>query len=86
MSAKQSCPTSIPELIDRWAWGPDGLWGAVAEFARAVGVKYQTARKWRERGCIPMEHWPAVVAASRKKRVRGISLEWLAKACLETAS
>ncbi|WP_245420778.1 MULTISPECIES: hypothetical protein [unclassified Mesorhizobium] len=63
-------PTSISELIDRWQ--------SIGAFAAAVGCGYEAARQMRRRGRIAPQHWPHVVAASRRLGIAGVSYEWLA--------
>lgn len=45
------------------------LWPTNRELAEATGVKFQTARKWRERGLVPTENWPALIDAADEKGV-----------------
>ncbi|WP_245431372.1 hypothetical protein [Mesorhizobium atlanticum] len=63
-------PTSISGLIDRW--------GSIGAFAADVGCGYEAARQMRRRGRIAPQHWPHVVAASRRLGIAGVSYEWLA--------
>ncbi|SFO64385.1 hypothetical protein SAMN03159463_02470 [Mesorhizobium sp. NFR06] len=63
-------PTSVSGLIDRWQ--------SIGAFAADVGCGYEAARQMRRRGRIAPQHWPHVVAASRRLGVAGISYEWLA--------
>jgi hypothetical protein len=53
------------------------LWPTRAEFAREVGVSYQTARQWYARDGIPARHWPEIVNAARKRNFSGVTLETL---------
>ncbi|WP_292431236.1 hypothetical protein [Mesorhizobium sp.] len=62
-------PTSVTALIDRWQ--------SIAAFAADVGCGYEAARQMRRRGRIAPQHWPHVVAASRRLGI-GVSYEWLA--------
>ncbi|MGX5800652.1 hypothetical protein ACWGS9_05340 [Bradyrhizobium sp. Arg314] len=63
-------PTNISGLIDRWH--------SIGAFAADVGCGYEAARQMRRRGRIAPQHWPHVVAASRRLGIAGISYEWLA--------
>jgi len=63
-------PTSIPELMSRWH--------SIGAFAADVGCGYEAARQMRRRGRIAPQHWPHVVAASRRQGIAGVSYEWLA--------
>jgi len=44
-----------------------GHWRNISEFARAVGVKPDTARKWKKFGRIPQEYWQDVIVAMALK-------------------
>lgn len=63
-------PTSISGLINRWQ--------SIGAFAADVGCGYEAARQMRRRERIAPQHWPHVVAASRRLGVAGVSYEWLA--------
>jgi hypothetical protein len=63
-------PSSISRLIDRWH--------SIGAFAADVGCGYEAARQMRRRGRIAPQHWPHVVAASRRRGIDGVSYEWLA--------
>lgn len=63
-------PTSISGLIDRWV--------SIGAFAADVGCGYEAARQMRRRGRIAPQHWPHVLAASRRLGIAGVSYEWLA--------
>ncbi|TIV95670.1 MAG: hypothetical protein E5V74_21645, partial [Mesorhizobium sp.] len=72
-------PTSISGLIDRW--------GSIGAFAADVGCGYEAARQMRRRGRIAPQHWPHVVAASRRLGIAGVSYEWLAgRAAMQRAA
>ena len=72
-------PTSISGLIDRW--------GSIGAFAADVGCGYEAARQMRRRGRIAPQHWPHVVAASRRLDIAGVSYEWLAgRAAMQRAA
>ncbi len=40
------------------------LWKNRADFAREVGVGYQTARMWYDRNSIPKDYWRSISATS----------------------
>lgn len=72
-------PTSISGLIDRW--------GSIGAFAADIGCGYEAARQMRRRGRIAPQHWPHVVAASRRLGIAGVSYEWLAgRAAMQRAA
>lgn len=54
-----------------------GAWKNAATFAADVGIKPESARQMRFRNSIPSKYWPAVVAASNRRR-KGITFELLA--------
>jgi hypothetical protein len=72
-------PTNISGLIDRW--------GSIGAFAADIGCGYEAARQMRRRGRIAPQHWPHVVAASRRLGIAGVSYEWLAgRAAMQRAA
>lgn len=72
-------PASISGLIDRW--------GSIGAFAADIGCGYEAARQMRRRGRIAPQHWPHVVAASRRLGIAGVSYEWLAgRAAMQRAA
>ncbi len=70
LTTTSALPTSISGLIDRWQ--------SIGAFAADIGCGYEAARQMRRRGRIAPQHWPHVVAASRRLGVAGVSYEWLA--------
>jgi hypothetical protein len=58
------------DLIDKWP--------SVADFARDLGVKYQTARFMKKRNSIHPRYWSKVLQAAKDRRIRGVTLEALA--------
>lgn len=44
-----------------------------AALARALGEKQVTVRKWRNRDSIPPQHWDALIALARRRRLRGVT-------------
>lgn len=63
-------PTSISDLISKWP--------TIGEFAASIGCGYEAARQMKLRNRIAPEHWPNVVSASKRRGVKGVTLEWLA--------
>lgn len=57
--ASQDAVKSIPDLFRRL--------GGNAGVADALGVSPNTAGSWRKRLSIPVEHWPAIMAAAARK-------------------
>lgn len=43
------------------------LWDSIPEMAEAVGKTHWSVKKWKQRGRIPSDDWPAVIAAARAK-------------------
>ena len=58
-------------------------WPTVADFAREIGVGYQTARKMNDRNSIDDTHWDAVVGAAKSRHIKGVTLEALARMSIE---
>lgn len=54
-------------------------WPSVAEFARDLGLNYQTARFMKRRKSIPPRYWRKVAQAAEDRGIRGVSLEKLEK-------
>jgi hypothetical protein len=43
------------------------IWPSVTVMAREVGAPFDRARKWLHCGRIPVDVWPAVIAAAEKR-------------------
>src|SRR2546422_9255392 len=56
-----------------------GLWPSVAEYARDVGVKPTHAQTMKVRGSLPIDHWPATIAAAKERHIAGVTAELLMK-------
>jgi hypothetical protein len=56
-----------------------GCWPSIAAFAADIGVPYGTAKKMSQRGSIGSEHWINVTENARKRDIRGITVELLAR-------
>ena len=54
------------------------LWPSVMDLAVDAGVEYPRAQSWRQRDNIPPKHWNAVIAAARRRKIRGVSLQLFA--------
>lgn len=54
------------------------LWPSASALAGDLGVKEVTARMWRQRG-IPSVYWLSIVRAAEKRRLKGVTLETLAR-------
>ena len=67
-----NAPETISDLINRWP--------TIGEFASDIGCGYEAARKMRDRNSIAANHWARVVEVSKKRKIRGVNFEWLAKA------
>jgi len=57
-------------------------WPSVADFARDIGVPYQTARFMKVRNSIHPRHWRKVVQAAKSRGYRGVTLDGLQKTSL----
>ncbi|MDX8466052.1 hypothetical protein RFM26_10205 [Mesorhizobium sp. VK23B] len=64
-----SLPPTISGLVDRW----QGI-GAFAD----VDCCYEAARRMRRCSRNASQHWPHVVAASRRLGIAGVGHEWMA--------
>ncbi len=45
------------------------LWPSISALADDMGEKAASVYKWRERNRIPPEHWQALVAKARKRKI-----------------
>ncbi len=54
-----------------------GLWPTHALFAKDIGVKDGTARKWHERDTLPSSYWITVCKASHDRGL-GVTVDVLA--------
>jgi len=54
-------------------------WPSLAEFARDLGVPYQTAAAWKSRGSVSSEYWLAIVNAARRRGHFEITTDLLAR-------
>lgn len=62
-------PVSISDLISKW--------GKIIHFATDMGCGYEAARKMRKRDSIAPEHWNKVIEISERKKIPGVTIEWL---------
>lgn len=61
-------------------------WPSISDFADDLGIQYGTAKAMRRRKAIPARYWPSVVAAARKRRISGVTLNsLLAAVAMEAA-
>lgn len=70
MLGMKDTPSSISDLISRWP--------TIGEFAAAIGCGYEAARQMRKRESIAPEHWESVIAAAKRRGLKGVTWEWLA--------
>ncbi len=56
--------------------------GSIKHFAELVGCGYEAARQMRRRGSIPVQYWPAVVAACEMTDVSEVDYGALARMTL----
>lgn len=80
VSVMSNAPTSISDLINKWP--------TIGDFADEVGCGYEAARQMRLRESINPKHWESVVAASQRRKIKGVTFKWLAsqRAAKERAS
>lgn len=71
VSTMSTAPKSISDLIS--------MWPTIAQYADDVGCGYEAARQQRRRESIAPEHWQAVIDASERKGIVGVTFEWLAR-------
>ena len=60
--------------------------GGSATIAKALGRSYSTVNSWKARGSIPCEVWPGLLVLGRRRRIRGLSLQKLARLQVEQKS
>lgn len=61
-------------------------WDTVEEFSADAGVKPSLAAVWKHRDSIPSNYWTSIVAGAARRRIRGISLEVLARIASKRAA
>ena len=54
------------------------IWESDAEMSRECRVPYDRLAKWKQRGRVPPEAFPAVISAAKRKRV-ALSYELLSR-------
>ena len=54
-------------------------WPSVADFARDLGLNYQTARFMKRRNSIPPRYWRKVAQVAKQRGIKGVSVENLEK-------
>ena len=62
------------------------LWDSDAEFARDIGIKPSHAQVMKLRRSIPLEHWPNVISAAKRRRYGGVTMEALTELGLKLAA
>ena len=53
-------------------------WPTLEDFVADAGTTANTAKQWRTRDKIPDEHWRRVADGASKRRIKGVTLEFLA--------
>lgn len=53
------------------------LWPSLSALAGDIGVPYGVAKQWRMRNSIPPEHWQALIAAAKERRIAGVTADAL---------
>jgi hypothetical protein len=54
-------------------------WPRVADFARDIGVRRGTAQGWKDRGMIPGRYDAHIIDAARRRGIKGVTAEYLAR-------
>jgi hypothetical protein len=67
--------TSFGNLIR--SWPRDGGRTSIATFAADIRVPYLNAAMMRQRNSVSSDHWPRIVAAAKRRGLKGITLELL---------
>lgn len=62
------------------------MWPSLGDFATDVNLAYVTAKQMRRRNSIAPGHWPKVVAAAKRRRIDGISIEKLGTLAVQRAA
>jgi hypothetical protein len=57
-------------------------WPSLTEFASDIGVPYGVAKTWRLRHRIPVDAWPAILSASRRRGL-GVTADHLVQIIAE---
>lgn len=55
------------------------LWPSVSAFADDIGIRERHAQVMRFRNSVPPDYWSAMVAAAKRRAIKGITYEGLAK-------
>jgi hypothetical protein len=61
---------SYRDVLAKWGEG---------ELAADTRLDAGLVRSWRNRNSIPPDYWPAVAAAAKGRKIRGVSIEFLAR-------
>lgn len=62
------------------------LWPTLQDFADDIGVPYVNANLMRQRDSIAADHWAAMVDAARRRGIKGVSTDRLARLKAEKAA
>jgi len=65
----QNMPETVPKLIDAF--------GGPTAFARVIGKGASTASEMKRNRSIPVDYWPAIIAAAGEAGIRGVTAERL---------
>lgn len=60
------------------------LWPTLVEFAEDAGVPERRARGWKAADSIPGRYWLSLVKAADRRKIRGVTLDVLAKIAATT--
>lgn len=71
-------PASVKDLISRWR--------TRRVLASEIGENTDTVHKWALKNRIPTEKQAAVLEAARKKRIKGVTAQWMIDVHREVAA
>lgn len=56
-----------------------GQWETTADFAKDIGVQYVSAAAMKRRNSIPSAYWEQTVEAAKRRGIKGVTLQLLAR-------
>lgn len=55
------------------------LWPSVSVFAADIGISERHGQVMRFRASVPPDYWPRMVSAAKRRGIKGVSLDKIAK-------